>query len=75
MVKRLVKHGNSLALVIDRPLLDLLHIDAETFLDVQIDGKSLIVTPVQADDRKKKFLEALESGNRKYGRALKKLAE
>jgi antitoxin component of MazEF toxin-antitoxin module len=75
MVKRLVKHGNSLALVIDRPLLDLLHIDAETFLDVQVDGKSLVVTPVQADDRKKKFLEALENGNRRYGRALKKLAE
>ena len=75
MVKRLVKHGNSLALVIDRSLLDLLHIDKETFLDVQIDGKSLIVMPVQADDRKKKFLQALESANRKYGRALKKLAE
>ena len=39
------------------------------------DGKSLVVTPVQADDRKRKFLEALENGNRKYGRALKKLAE
>jgi antitoxin component of MazEF toxin-antitoxin module len=75
MVKRLVKHGNSLALVIDRPLLDLLHIDTETFLDVQVDGKSLVVTPVQADDRKKKFLEALENGNLRYGRALKKLAE
>ena len=75
MFKRLVKHGKSLALVIDRPLRDLLHIDAETFLDVQIDGKSLVVTPVQADDRKKKFLQALESANRKYGRALKKLAE
>ena len=75
MVKKLVKHGKSLALVIDRPLLDVLHIDTETFLDVQIDGKSLVVTPVQADDRRKKFLEALESTNRKYGRVLKKLAE
>ena len=27
MVKRLTKHGNSLALVIDRPILDLLKID------------------------------------------------
>ena len=30
MVKRLTKHGNSLALVIDRGVLDLLEIDAET---------------------------------------------
>jgi hypothetical protein len=28
MVKKLTKHGNSLALVIDRPILDLLKIDA-----------------------------------------------
>ncbi len=75
MFKRLVRHGNSLALVIDRPLLDLLHIDAETFLDIQTDGKRLVVTPVRGDDRRKKFLEALENGNRRYGRALKKLAE
>ena len=75
MFKRLVKRGNNLALVIDRPTLDLLHIDAETFLDIQIQGKSLVVTPMHADDRKKKFLEALENGNRRYGRALKKLTE
>ena len=75
MFKRLVKRGNNLTLVIDRPTLDLLHIDAETFLDIQIQGKSLVVTPVHTDDRKKKFLEALENGNRRYGRALKKLAE
>jgi len=30
MVKKLTKHGNSLALVIDRPVLDILKIDAET---------------------------------------------
>jgi hypothetical protein len=30
MVKKLTKHGNSLALVIDRPILDLLKIDVET---------------------------------------------
>ena len=75
MFKRLAKHGNSLALVIDRRILDLLHIDAETFLDIQTDGKSLIVTPVHGDDRRKKFLEALENGNRRYGRVLKKLAK
>ena len=76
MFKPLVKRGNNLALVIDRPTLDLLHIDAETFLDIRIQGKSLVVTPVHADDRKKQFQEALENGtNRRYGRASKRLAE
>lgn len=55
MFKRLVKRGNNLTLVIDRPTLDLLHIDAETFLDIQIQGKSLVVTPVHTDDRKKEI--------------------
>ena len=43
MVKKLTKHGNSLALVIDRPILDLLKIDPETLLEVSTDGKQLIV--------------------------------
>jgi hypothetical protein len=34
MVKKLTKHGNSLALVIDRPILELLRIDPKTPLDV-----------------------------------------
>jgi len=45
MLKKLAKHGNSLALVIDRPILDLLKIDIETPLDISTDGKRLIVAP------------------------------
>jgi len=30
MVKTLIKHGNSLALVIDKPLLEMLKISADT---------------------------------------------
>ena len=47
MVKKLTRHGNSLALVIDRPILDLLKIDPETPLDVSTDGKQLIITPAK----------------------------
>lgn len=45
MVKHLTKHGNSLALVLDRRVLDLLEIDTETPLSITTDGKSLIVSP------------------------------
>ena len=44
-VKKLTRHGNSLALVIDRPILDLLNIDTDTPLDITTDGKRLIVAP------------------------------
>lgn len=46
MIKTLTKHGNSLALVIDRAILDLLRIDVETRLDISTDGRALIITPV-----------------------------
>ena len=75
MIKKLTKHGNSLALVIDRAVLDLLKIDSETPLDISTDGQVLVITPVQDPERKEKFKTALDSVNRRYGRALKRLAE
>jgi len=75
MIKKLTKHGNSLALVLDRGVLDLLEIDADTPLNIKTDGKCLIVTPVQTPARRKKLQAALEKVNRQYGPALKKLAE
>jgi len=75
MIKNLTKHGNSLALVIDRAVLDLLKIDADTPLDISTDGQVLIVSPVRDTERQKKFKKALETTNRRYGKALKKLAD
>ena len=75
MVKRLTRHGNSLALVIDRPILELLKIDAETPLEISTDGQVLIVSPVRDAKHQKKFEKALEKVNQRYGRALKRLAE
>ena len=75
MIKRLTKHGNSLALVIDRGVLDLLEIDADTPLSVTTDGKCLVVTPVRDETRIRKFREAVAEGNRRYGRTLRRLAD
>jgi antitoxin component of MazEF toxin-antitoxin module len=75
MVKKLTKHGNSLALVIDRPILDLLKIDPETMLDVTTDGKQLIITPAKPSARRKKFDAAQEWAHKRYGKAFRRLAE
>ena len=75
MLKKLTKHGNSLALVIDRPILELLRIDPETPLDISTDGERLIVARAEASARRKKFEPAQEWTHRRYGRAFKKLAE
>ena len=75
MVKKLTKHGNSHALVIERPILELLKIDSETPLEVSTDGQVLIVSPLRDEKRQKKFQEALAKTNKKYGRMLKNLAK
>jgi len=75
MIKKLSKHGNSLALIIDRPVLDLLDIDADTALEITTDGRLLIIAPVGDPGRRERFRRALEEANRKYGRMLEHLAE
>ena len=75
MLKKLTKHGNSLALVIDRPILDILKINPETPLDISTDGKRLIIAPVEDSARRKKFDAAQEWAHKRYGNAFKKLAE
>jgi antitoxin MazE len=75
MIKKLTRHGNSLALVMERGVLDLLNIDADTPLEISTDGEVLIISPVRDAKRRKKFEDAVAETNRKYGRALKKLAD
>ena len=75
MIKKLTKHGNSLALVIDRPILDLLKIDPETPLDISTDGRQLVIVPAKPSARRKKFDTAQELAHQKYGKAFQKLAE
>jgi antitoxin component of MazEF toxin-antitoxin module len=75
MLKRLTKHGNSWALVIDRPILDLLKIDTETPLEVSTDGRRLIVAPAQQSERRQKFEAAQRAAHKRYGKAFRRLAE
>jgi len=75
MIKTLSKHGNSQALIFDRTMTQLLKIDENTPLELRIEGEQLIVTPVRQINRQVQIAQLLEKNNRKYGRALKKMAE
>ena len=75
MIKKLTRHGNSLALVMPRGVLDLLSIEADTPLDISTDGEILIISPIKDEKRRRKFEKAVRETNRKYGRALKRLAD
>jgi antitoxin MazE len=79
MIKKLTKVGNSLALIIDRPILELLNLDAQTPLEVHTDGRTLTVSPASDAEldagRKRKLAEALGRVNQRYAKALKRLAK
>jgi antitoxin component of MazEF toxin-antitoxin module len=75
MIKSLTKHGNSLALVIEKPILELLGADAETPFEVSTDGEVLILAPIKDAGRREAFKAALKEVNRRYRKSLKKLAQ
>ncbi|MCL6545446.1 MAG: hypothetical protein K6T61_09450 [Bryobacteraceae bacterium] len=75
MVKKLTHHGNSLAPAIDRPILELLKIDAETPPEISTDGQRLFVAPAATSARRAKFDKAQEWAHRRCGKAFKRLAE
>jgi len=47
MIKKLTPIGNSLGLIIDRPILNLLDIERDTELEITTDGETLTIQPVR----------------------------
>lgn len=74
MIKSLVKHGNSSALVIEKPILSLLGATPESEFEVTTDGKSLILTPVRDAARRDRFQKAMENIGKRYSKTFKELA-
>lgn len=75
MRKRLTTTGNSLALVLDRPVLEATGIDATTTLEVSTNGDVIVVTPVRPKKRAARLGSALEAINARYAGVFKRLAE
>lgn len=75
MVKTLTKHGNSLALVIDKPILELLKIDADTPLEITTDGQSLVISRATSTNGDDALEAALREVNTEYGDVLRNLAK
>jgi len=74
MRKRLTKTGNSLALVLDRPVLEATGIGAATTVEVSTNGDVIVVTPVRPRKRTRKLGSVLEEINARYAGVFKRLA-
>ncbi len=82
MIKKLSKYGNSFAILIDKPILELLNINEGTALKIITDGNRIIIEPQRpaANDKAmisedEKLQEIYQKLVKKYAPALKKLAK
>jgi antitoxin MazE len=74
MEKTLSAIGNSLGLIIERPILDLLNIDKDTRLEIRTDGEALIIRPIR-EGRRARVQRATERLMDQHDNTLRKLAE
>jgi antitoxin component of MazEF toxin-antitoxin module len=74
MRKKLSAIGNSLGIVIEKPILELLEIDRETELDMRTDGERLIIEPVRGAKRAR-VKAAVQRAMRAHDATLRKLAK
>ncbi len=75
MIKTLKKHGNSMALVIERPTMEALGITEETPLQVTVNGNALVVTPANVGVGPERMKVVIKEIRKRYGQMLKRLAD
>jgi len=75
MIKRLTRTGNSIALVLDKPLLEELGLDENAEVEVSTNGQVIVITPKRSATRDRKFRKAVDKINRKYAGLFKRLSE
>lgn len=75
MIKTLKRHGNSMALVIEKPMMEALGITEETPLQVTVNGNALVITPVNVGVGPERMKVAVKELRKRYGPMLKRLAD
>ena len=74
MTKKLVQHGENAAIIIDKPILDLLNVGMDTALEISTDGRNIVISPV-ASHSEDEFLASLDKINAKFPTTLERLAK
>lgn len=74
MIKKLSAIGNSLGLIIDRPILELLDITKDTPLEIKTDGEALIIRRARKS-REDRIRESTEKMMTVHAETLRKLAK
>ncbi len=75
MRKKLTRTGNSLALILDKQLLDRVGIDADTPIEVSTNGQVIVLSPVRDHRRTGKLKKIVTEAHKRYGGVFRRLAE
>lgn len=75
MKKKLTRTGNSVALVLDKPMLKQLGVDENSEVEVSMNGDVLVMTPVRDETRRQALSEILEDLDEEYSGVFRRLAE
>ena len=75
MQKKLTRTGNSVALVLDKPLLEQLGLDENSEVELSTNGDVLVMTPVRDRGRRRKLHKILDQLDEQYGGVFNRLAQ
>lgn len=75
MRKHLSVIGNSLGIIIEKSILELLHIDKDTELELSTDGERLILAPVHPASHQRRVAAATKRALGTHEKLLEKLAK
>jgi antitoxin component of MazEF toxin-antitoxin module len=75
MKKRLTRTGNSVALVLDKPLLEAVGVDAGSQVELSTNGDVIVITPVRDSRRRRKLEKVLDELDEQYAGVFRRLAE
>ncbi len=75
MRKNLTVIGNSLGLIIEKPILDILGITRDSELEMRTDGQRLVIEPVKKDKKGNEVRRITQKLIRSHEKTFRKLAE
>jgi antitoxin MazE len=75
MRKKLTRTGNSVALVLDKQLLDRVGIAPDDTVDISTNGQVIVVSPVRDRRRSARLKKIVSEAHQRYGGVFRRLAE
>lgn len=75
MIKRLTKTGNSVALVLDKQLLEAAQLSPDSEVEVSTDGHAIVITPRRDRKRDADFRAGVDKMHERYAGVFRLLAK